>query len=81
MRVFLLSAVLCGGVMSANAQESKKVSTADSTATQVNGKEVKNRNVMLGAGDSTTPRTLNIGLPFSGDILINENDIPVVYTF
>ena len=81
MRVFLLSAVLCGGVMSANAQESKTVSTADSTATQVNGKEVKNRNVMLGAGDSTTPRTLNIGLPFSGDILINENDLPVVYTF
>lgn len=55
MRVFLLSAVLCGGVMSANAQESKKATTADSTATQVNGKEVKNRNVMLGAGDSTTP--------------------------
>lgn len=36
MRVFLLSAVLCGGVMSANAQESKTVSTADSTSTQVN---------------------------------------------
>lgn len=81
MRALMLGAMLTGGVMSANAQASKKALANDSTATQVNGKEVKNRNVMLGAGDSTTPRTLNIGLPFSGDILINENDIPSVYTF
>ena len=50
------------------------------------GKDVKerdteNRNVMLNASSATTPRQLNIGLPFNGDILILENDIPVVYTF
>ena len=50
------------------------------------GKDVKerdteNRNVMLNASSATMPRQLNIGLPFNGDILILENDIPVVYTF
>lgn len=64
------------------ANETKKVENVnDSTVTEANSKEVKHRNVMLGAGDSTTPRNLNIGLPFSGDILINENGVPVVYTF
>ncbi len=47
----------------------------------VKDRETKNRNVMLSAESATTPRQLNIGLPFAGDILILENDIPVVYTF
>ena len=62
-------------------KKSEKKDTVVVSTSNVNGKEVKGRNVMLGAGDSSTPRTLNIGLPFSGDILINENDLPVVYTF
>lgn len=80
-RHLLMATLLTGGVMSSMAQGQKAVLPTDSLTNQPNGKEVKNRNVMLGAGDSTTPRTLNIGLPFTGDILINENDIPVVYTF
>ena len=44
-------------------------------------KEEKNRNVMLSAESNSTPRQVNIGLPFQGDIIILENDIPVVYTF
>lgn len=47
----------------------------------VKNRDTKNRNVMLSAESATTPRQLNIGLPFAGDILILENDIPVVYTF
>lgn len=44
-------------------------------------RDTENRNVMLNAGSATTPRQLNIGLPFTGDILILENEVPVVYTF
>ncbi|PKQ66006.1 hypothetical protein BZG01_12680 [Labilibaculum manganireducens] len=44
-------------------------------------KEEKNRNVMLNADSNTSPRSVNIGLPFRGDILILENDVPVVYWF
>lgn len=53
--------------------------TADSV--KVTDRDTKNRNVMLSAESATTPRQLNIGLPFAGDILILENDLPVVYTF
>ena len=81
----LLAGALIAGTLSVRAQSSKthsqKKDSVVVNTNNVNGKEVKGRNVMLGAGDSSTPRTLNIGLPFSGDILINENDIPVVYTF
>jgi len=48
---------------------------------KITDRETKNRNVMLSAESATTPRQLNIGLPFAGDILILENDLPVVYTF
>jgi hypothetical protein len=47
----------------------------------VNKKKVENRNVMLNASDNTGPRQVNIGLPFRGDIVILENDVPVVYNF
>lgn len=61
-------------------KKGKKV-LLDSLKTEVNGKEVKNRNAMLNASSSSMPRELNIGLPFTGDILIMENDLPVVYNF
>lgn len=48
---------------------------------KVSERDTKNRNVMLSAESATTPRQLNIGLPFAGDILILENDLPVVYSF
>jgi len=47
----------------------------------VNKKEEKNRNEMLNASNNSAPRGVNIGLPFQGDILIMENNVPVVYTF
>lgn len=61
--------------------DSLPVKLPDSLSLNLGDKEVKNRNVMLSAESSTTPRQLNIGLPFQGDILILENEIPVVYTF
>ncbi|WP_162927044.1 hypothetical protein [Flavobacterium psychrotrophum] len=36
---------------------------------------------MLNADSNNGPRNVNIGLPFQGDIIILENDLPVVYTF
>ena len=80
-RCLTMALALFGCSLGINAQENNVTLPTDTAQVNGQGKEVKNRNVMLGAGDSTTPRTLNIGLPFSGDILINENDIPVVYTF
>ena len=44
-------------------------------------KEEKNRNVMLNADSNTGPREVNIGLPYRGDIVILENDVPVVAYF
>ncbi|MDP4271326.1 MAG: hypothetical protein Q8909_14580 [Bacteroidota bacterium] len=58
----------------------KQVQKSDSTVI-VNTKEEKKSNLMLSAESSSSPRQLNIGLPFAGDILILENDLPVVYSF
>ncbi len=51
------------------------------TGTGKSSKEEKNRNVMLNAENATGPRNVNIGLPFKGDLIISENDVPVVYYF
>jgi len=61
--------------------KSKSQNTEVKDSLVVNKKEEKNRNVMLNADAASGPRQVNIGLPFLGDILILENDIPVVYTF
>lgn len=61
--------------------KSDSLSKKGSDTTKVKDRETNNRNVMLSAESATTPRQLNIGLPFAGDILILENDLPVVYTF
>ncbi len=58
-----------------------EVVKANEDSLVVNKKEEKNRNVMLNAESNTSPRSVNIGLPFRGDILILENDVPVVYWF
>jgi hypothetical protein len=57
--------------------DSTKVKTAEPSSK----KEEKNRNVMLNADAATGPRSVNIGLPFAGDIVIAENGVPVVYSF
>ncbi len=49
--------------------------------TRASKKEEKNRNVMLNADSNIGPRNVNIGLPFTGDVVILENDLPVVYYF
>lgn len=51
--VVLLSSALVTGTLGMSAQETESVLKQDTTI--VNSKEVKNRNVMLGAGDSSTP--------------------------
>lgn len=77
-----LCCILAGSTGKAYAQ----VTTSDTTKVQTsttnfNNKEEKNRNVMLNAEGNQGPRNVNIGLPFSGDIIILENDVPVVYYF
>ncbi len=57
--------------------DSTKVLTLETS----NKKEEKNRNVLLNADAATGPRSVNIGLPFQGDIVIAENGVPVVYSF
>ncbi len=62
----------------------KAFSQDDSTSVKqssVETKQEKNRNVMLNAESNTTPRQVNVGLPFEGDILILQNDVPVVYWY
>lgn len=51
------------------------------TDSLLSNKVEKNRNVMLNAEGNTGPRNVNIGLPFRGDVIILENDVPVVYYF
>lgn len=60
-------------------KKNKNQQITDSTST--NKKEEKNRNVMLNAESNIGPRNVNIGLPFTGDVVILENDLPVVYYF
>ncbi len=62
---------------------SEEAAPKDSTKTKVSASapETGDRNVMMNAESSTSPRTINIGIPISGDIVIEENDIPVVYYF
>jgi hypothetical protein len=86
---YVMLIVLFGGVTNlfAQAKKNEKVTQKADSTTIVSkedaeaAKEMKKRNVMLNAGDNTSPRQLNIGLPFAGDILINENGLPVVYSF
>ena len=58
--------------------DSIKVETPQSLASN---KTEKNRNEMLNAENNPGPRNVNIGLPFTGDIVILENGLPVVYYF
>ncbi len=44
-------------------------------------RQEKNRNEMLNAENNSGPRSVNFGLPFTGDIIIMENDVPVVHYF
>jgi hypothetical protein len=62
---------------SQNQIDSTKVDTPELSSK----KEEKNRNVMLNADAATGPRSVNIGLPFQGDVVIAENGVPVVYSF
>ena len=80
---YIILIVLFANVASIFSQGKKtEKQTAKLDSLVSNKKEEKSdRNVMMNAGASTGPRALNIGLPFQGDILIMENDIPVVYTF
>lgn len=65
------------------AQENENESVSDSTKVENKAfsKEEKNRNVMLNAENNTGPRRVNVGLPFTSDVLILENDVPIVYNF
>ncbi|WP_026713719.1 TonB-dependent receptor [Flavobacterium daejeonense] len=80
IKSYLLGLMMLGNGAVVMAQEVSKNQEQKSDTTVVS-KEVKNRNVMLSAESSSSPRQLNIGLPFAGDVLICENDVPIVYTF
>lgn len=55
----------------------------DTTTVKRNTKEESNRNIMLNASDDTGPRQISIGLPVvnPSDVIILENDLPVVYHY
>lgn len=77
--LFTFSLITTNGVYSQTAEnDTIKVQTPESMASN---KEEKNRNEMLNAENSPGPRNVNIGLPFTGDLVILENGLPVVYTF
>ncbi|MBS2097491.1 TonB-dependent receptor [Carboxylicivirga linearis] len=78
----LAMASIANGIISYG-QENKAKSKDQSLQVDslINKKEEKNRNVMLNAENNTGPRNVNIGLPFQGDIVILENDVPVVFNF
>ena len=78
---YVVAIALLGNVSNLFSQTQTAEKQTQKSDTVVVNKEMKNRNVMLNAGDNSSPRQLNIGLPFAGDILINENGVPVVYTF
>jgi hypothetical protein len=63
------------------AKKSKIESTSVTDSVIPNKKEEKNRNEMLNASSPSLPRQINTGIPPGGDILIMENDVPVIYTF
>ncbi|MFD2939126.1 hypothetical protein [Flavobacterium notoginsengisoli] len=64
----------------AQTKKEKKSAAGSAVDTIVmNKKEEKNRNVMLNAGSNSSPRSVNIGLPFQ-DMVVLENDLPVNYT-
>lgn len=67
-----------GGVW---AQEPADTLTVKTTETLSSNKQEANRNEMLNAENSLGPRNVNIGLPFTGDVVILENDLPVVYYY
>lgn len=56
---------------------------ADTVVAKQSNKEESNRNVLLNASNDTGPRQISIGLPVvnPGDIIILENDLPVVYHY
>lgn len=88
MKRILLIMTLASG-LSAASQQVKPTDTLrpqqDSLKVKVvssDSKEEKNRNVMLNAANNNGPRDVNIGLPSTvGGIVIQENDLPVVYFF
>ena len=73
----VLSVVLATSFMTAQTQKT------DSALVKKSSKEESNRNVMLNASDDTGPRQISIGLPVvnPSDVIILENDLPVVYHY
>lgn len=78
---YIILIVLFANVASLFSQIKKNEKLTQKTDSLISNKEAKAQNVMLSAESSSSPRQLNIGLPFAGDILILENDLPVVYSF
>lgn len=74
-----LSATFFANEMSGQTQKENPVNVKKDTV--VSTKEEKNRNVMLNASSASQPRQINIGIPAGGDLLIMENELPVIYTF
>ena len=66
----------------AQAVKSKSETTAKADTLVVkSNKEEKNRNEMQNASSPTQPRQINTGIPPGGDVIIFENDVPVIYQF
>lgn len=77
-QMFLLAAALMlPAALHAQSDTKEEKIKADSTETE--GKEVKNRNVMLNASSDNQPRQISIGLPSTLSTPIWEDGMPVSY--
>jgi len=76
----LIVSVLCAS--SFTMAQTQKKDTVPTSTVKVS-KEESNRNVMLNASGDEGPRQISIGLPVvnAGDVIILENDLPVVYHY
>jgi hypothetical protein len=75
--ILIFSALFTSTILNAQTQK------ADTTSIKKSSKEESNRNVMLNASADEGPRQISIGLPVvnAGDVIILENDLPVVYHY
>jgi hypothetical protein len=78
----LFAIIMSGLIATVNAQTPIKSKTDSVSVNKQNSKEEANRNVMLNAVSTNSPRDINLGIPSTvGGITILENDLPAVYYY
>ncbi len=81
LKLFALALLAVGALKSFAQVGNDQWEEKSDTVSISNSKKEKNRNEMLNAESNSSPRTINTGIPAGGDILILENDVPVIFSF